>query len=213
MGESLLWCWKTQPAVHWKSMLFKCFLSPSFRPLSCGADVSDQSPPSNPILCLFPQSPFCQAVFDAVHPPHPSSFPSLFTHLLVFSSHTCPYHFKLLPCTLLAIYPFHCSFICHTLCYVASLFWFDYLFSYRSWTLIQTARRYMSTSCDVEGPTTRSRTWWMQPGSTSPKWRKSLATQTSRCETNTLFCEHNERVLCIFLLWMCLHPLQFTLRL
>ena len=104
MGESLLWCWKTQPAVHWKSMLFKCFLSPSFRPLSCGADVSDQSPPSNPIMCLFPQSPFCQAVFDAVHPPHPSSFPSLFTHLLVFSSHTCPYHFKLLPCTLLAIY-------------------------------------------------------------------------------------------------------------
>ena len=147
-----------KPAVHWKSMLFKCFLSPSFRPLSCGADVSDQSPPSNPIMCLFPQSPFCQAVFDAVHPPHPSSFPSLFTHLLVFSSHTCPYHFKLLPCTLLAIYPFHCSFICHTLCYVASLFWFDYLFSYRSWTLIQTARRYMSTSCDVEGPTTRSRT-------------------------------------------------------
>ena len=36
MGESLLWCWKTQQAVHWKSMLFKCFIHPNFPHLHVG---------------------------------------------------------------------------------------------------------------------------------------------------------------------------------
>ena len=108
----------------------KSFLSASFRgfllfPLLCGVDVSYETPPCNPVLCV-PSAQFSlrQVVPDAIQPPplwsSSSSIPRYLhrhhslAYVFVFSSQYMPIHLNPLSCTFLDISPtlrraIHCT--------------------------------------------------------------------------------------------------------